>query len=154
MSRFNFPIADVAAGQEIFPADTYNFELGEVKAFEGKEKEDGSKAYGIRMRLKIVSEGPHKNKGLLMSNYMHNEISQQMTKRFIMAVLGYNQKDEKAFDEAYAAKDWGFDTETGEVGAVYKELEGKIVTGELAIGVNKQTGNEQQNFKKWMVFGA
>lgn len=155
MSRFNFPVADVAAGQEIFPPDTYNFEVGNsVKAFEGKEKEDGTKAYGIRLRLKIVSEGPHKNKGIPMSFYLHNEVSQQMTKRFIMAVLGYSQKQEKEFDAAYGAKDWSFDTETGEVGEVYRELEGKLVTCELAIQPNKQTGDEQQNFKRWMVYGA
>ena len=85
---------------------------------------------------------------------MHNEVSQQMTKRFIMAAFGYEQKREKEFDATYAPKDWSLDFETGEIGEVYRELQGKIVTGVLSIGPNKMTGDEQQVFKKWMPFGA
>lgn len=158
MSRFNFPIADVAAGQEVFPADTYSFEIGEPKGFVGKEPDSDAKAagktqaYGVRMRVKIVSEGPHKNKGFLNSLYMHNDASQQMTKRFVMAALGYKQNDEKDFNEKYGAKDWSFE-EDGTVGEVWRELTGKMISANVTVGINKMRNEPQNNFA-WIPYGS
>ena len=158
MGRFTFPIADVSAGQEVYPADTYSFEIAEVKGFVGKVPDADAaaagktQAHGVRGRVKIVTEGPHKNKGFLNSLYMHNDASQQMTKRFVMAALGYAMSQEKEFNELYAAKDWSYD-ENGEVGEVWRELTGKMITANVTVGINKLRQEPQNNFA-WVPYGS
>lgn len=153
MPRYENDPTKVAASIEVFPKDDYEFIVGEPKAFE-RTNAKGAQSYGIRFPVQ-VAEGDYKGKRTVFSTYQQSEGAQQMAKRFIMAVLGYGAKreEEKRFDADYAGKDWGFDTDTGAVGDMWREAVGKRVIGSLDVRIGDD-GGEQQDFKGWRPIGS
>lgn len=140
-----------ASGLTILPADTYTFEIGEPKAF-ARQGQNGEN-YGVQFPLKVVG-GEKDGKRVFMSGFMHTEGSLGMTKRFIMTALGYNPRTQEAeFNEKYASADWSLDTDAKTCGSIYHELTGKLIIGELDVRMDNK-GQEQQNFKSWLVYGG
>lgn len=154
MPRYEFDPSKVAATIEVFPKGDYEFQVGEPKSFIRKNKKNED-SFGIRFPLTIMEDmngGHAKGKRTVNTGYQHSECAQAMTKQFVMAVLGYegNQAGEKMFDAEQAGKDWSFDPDTGAVGDAWRQVTGKRVVGSLDVGKNEETGDPQQQFKKWI----
>ncbi len=151
MPRFEFDPTKVAANIEVYPKGDYEFIVGEPKAYIKKSGEDQHDSYGTRYALTIALPDEYKGKRTVYSTYLQSEGGQSMAKQFMMAVLGYGKgkAEENRFDSDMRGKDWSLDFETGGVGDMYRELTGKRVIGTLDVQINKNTGDEMQNFKGW-----
>lgn len=151
--RFENSPANVVATMEVFPKDDYLFGIGEPKPF-FRQNSKGQDSYGIRLSL-VVKEGAYEKKRTVVSLYEHSEGAQMMGKQFKMAALGYGKgrAEEQRFDAEWGTKDWSFDTDSGAVGDGWRELTGKLIIGSLDVGINENSGDEQQQFKGWRVAG-
>lgn len=149
MPRYEFNPDAVSAVIEVLPKGEYEFIVGEPKAFGGKNQAGGD-SYGVRFPLVLAEDSNGKRKGtrIFFSTYQQSEGAQAIAKQFLMAVHGYkrNEEGEKAFNGEFAGKDWGFDTDSKSVGDAWMSAKGKRVKGALDIGMNTNTGAEQQQF--------
>lgn len=147
MGRFGFDPNSVTAGFEVLPKGDYVLTVQNPKGF-SRTNNEGKLSHGVRVTLKVTQcdNSALVGKTVQHTLYGHSEGAQKMTKQFVMAVYGFGSKDEKAFNEAFGAKDWGYD-EDGSVGEVYKEMDGKVVFASLDVKLS-DTGEEQQNYKK------
>jgi hypothetical protein len=154
MGKFDFDPNAVQATIEVLPKDTYTFEIKSVKPFESDKTDNGGKhTWGIRFNMK-VSGGDKNGATIIFNGFMHNEGSQNNTKRFLMAAYGYTV--EKEFNDAMESKDWNYDPDSGTVGSAWSETVGKLVVGNLDVqmGTGDSAGKEFQNFKGWQVYGS
>lgn len=149
MPRYEYDPSKSQATIEIFPKDEYEFIVGEPKAFIRKNRKNQD-SFGVRVSL-THTEGAYKGKRTVFTCYLHSEGAQSMSKRFQMAVFGYEAKAEaeQDFNKATSGLDWSFDPETGSVGAAWKQLGGARVIGNLDVGKNEETDEPQQVFKSW-----
>lgn len=152
---FSFRPSSVVAGFEILPKDSYTFEVGEPKSFKNISKNPdkaGQEIFGVRYPLKVVSEGPKKNKSISTQLWLHTEGGVKMAKGFLMAVSGYKMNDEKAYDDKYDAADWTLDIDNKSCGSAWHELTGKLVNCDLDVQMDDQA-REQQKFGNWRIYG-
>jgi hypothetical protein len=146
----NDPTA-VSAGFTILPRDDYEFIIGNAKAFYKTGQNGKADNHGVRYGL-VVASGPMEGKKSAPFNgYQHSEDAQGFTKQFLMAALGYDKgrEEEARFDADQKGKDWGYDTDSGSVGDAWQELVGKRIVGSYDIGINTETGAEQQKVLGW-----
>lgn len=129
--RFDKNPANASAGFIRLPKDTYTLEVVSVKPVQFDQNPQAIRA-GVNIALLVVSEGQYKGKTVSYFAAFHDEMNEGISKRFQMAVCGYNPKnadEERKFNENEAAKDWSFDTDKQNptIGDAWKELKGKIV---------------------------
>lgn len=143
----------VSASIEILEKDDYEFTIGEPRAFFRKNRNQQD-SYGIRFPL-TVAEGRKKGTKIFISLYQQSEGAQSMAKQFMIAAYGFpsTREGEKAFDAQFAGSDWGFDTDVGACGEAWKGPVGKRIIGSLDVGIS-ETGEQQQQFKKWRALTA
>ena len=153
MGKYDFdPTKTSAAGIPVLEKDSYLFEIGEPKSF-ARTNQKGEPSYGVMFPLKVV-EGPSAGKKVFFNTYMQSDGGRAAMKRFVMTALGYNPRDkEKDFDAAYGGADWSIDPDNNKaVGALYHELTGKMIIGELDVKVGMDD-KPQQDWKNWLVYG-
>lgn len=152
MPRFENDPTKVTAGFIVYPADTYEFLIGEPKAFYRTNKKD-EPSYGIRVKM-TIAEGEFKGKPFMHTLYQQSEGAQSVSKQFLMAALGYGKgrTEEERFNNDYRGKDWGFDTDSGACGDMWREMTGKRIIGQLAVKT-ADDGSEQQDTKAWLPYG-
>ena len=146
MGRFGFDPNTVTAGFEILPKGDYILTVMNPKGF-AKNNDDGTlRNHGVRVTLKVAQTDNTALVGKTIQHtlYGHTEGSNRMTKQFVMAAYGFGSKDEKAFNEAYGAKDWTYDENS--VGEVYSGMDGKVIFSSLSVKLD-DNGNEQQDYK-------
>ena len=150
MPRFEPDPSKISATIAILEKDEYEFLVGEPKSFEKKNADGTIANYGIRYPLTVM-EGPRKGAKQFQTCYQHTEGSEAFSKRFVMACLGYDgtPDGEKAFDSAYAGRDWSFNTDDGSCGEVWRECANKRVFGAADVGVNNKTKEPMQQFTGW-----
>lgn len=149
MPIYNNDPSKVVAGFTVLPKDSYEFIVGEPKAFE-KTGQKGVN-YGVRFPL-VVATGPMEGtKAQPHVCYEHTQDAEAFGKQFKMAALGFGKgrEEEKRFDKEYGGKDWSFDTDSGGVGDAWREMVGKRVIGDYDIGINPNSGEEQQKVLGW-----
>jgi hypothetical protein len=152
--RYEPDLTKVTAGIEIFPKGTYEFSIGEPKAF-SRENRQGVTTVGTRypLRCEMVHAGDQnfKNKRTLTSLYLHTEEAQGMAKRFIMAALGFNgnQEGEQTFDAEYKGRDWSLDPEVGSVGDVWREPTGRRVLADCDSQIVKGDDGTERTFQSF-----
>lgn len=167
--RFAPDLSKVRAGIRIFERGDYEVAIpeGGVKGMCYLKEVEGGKDYyvsGVRVLLEMV--GKLKNDGQLDREfadetvtparlYVHTEDAWGITKRFIMAALGYGLKDEERFDKDWTPNaDLSIDGEGDEValGSSWKELEGQ----HFVVTLDKETyeGREQQRHNNVLPVGA
>ena len=149
MPRFNPDPSKVSATIEVLEKGDYELSIGEPRTF-FRQNSKGDDSYGVRYQL-TVAEGPKKGTKIFYSCYQQSEGAQSMTKQFFMAILGYDRKpsEEKRFDADTAGQDWTFDTDSGMMGDMWRFIAGKRVICSMDVGINNQTGEQQQKFNKW-----
>lgn len=147
MPRMEVAPTEVVASFEVLPKGTYELTIGEGKAFM-RQNRHGKDSFGVRYLL-VVAEGPKKNAKVPVSLYQQSEGAQAMSKQFIMAVLGFGnkQEEEERFNNAYRGADWSFDTDTGHLGSVWKELEGQRVLCDMGVQFSKELDADQNTYK-------
>jgi hypothetical protein len=145
--NFAFNPAKAAATQRIYEKGTYEFVVGEPKAFYRDNTATGGKeSFGVFYPL-TIAEGEYKGERILHNLYLHTEATAGMNKQFIMAVLGYNPRDnaaEQSYNEEHANDDFAVNFESLELGQGWHQLTGNRVIFDLDITINKQTGDPQQ----------
>lgn len=138
--------------------------------------EDGTKlSVGIRLTTEI--KGQYDSEGNVVdiadtsiptekvedtTLWIHNKGSKDMSKKIVMAIMGYPKEEEKEFNEWYKQQDFGVDIERSEddeakfvvtPGEGWNQLKGHDVKVLLDAGVRKgEDGDDdtpQQNFKTW-----
>lgn len=149
MPVYNNDPSKVVASFEVLPKDDYEFIIGEPKAFE-KTGEKGLN-YGVRIPLTVATGPMEGKKSQPQVCYEHTEGAQMMGKQFKMAALGFGKgrAEEQRFDKEYGGQDWSFDTDSGGCGDAWREMTGKRVIGAYDIGINAQSGEEQQKVAGW-----
>lgn len=150
------PSKALASGFEVYPKDTYEFIVGEPKAF----YRDGQKGanWGVRFALTIANEGNYKGKKYFKTLWYHTQATEGMNKQFQMAVLGFKagKEGENAFNAQYGAAagaDWSFDTDSGSVGDTWRELVGQRVVADLDVKLGADD-TEQQVERNWRPLGV
>lgn len=148
MARYEFDPSVVQSGFEVFPKGEYELQVGQPKAFERTNNKTGKTSFGVRFPL-TVGSGDYKGKRAMFTYYLHTEGGQQMGKRFLMAALGYDRKQEDEFNKAMAGADWAYDTDSGAVGDAWRKATGARVLGTADVQQNTETDEEQQNWKSF-----
>lgn len=157
MPAFTPNAAKASALNEIFPKDSYEFIIGQPKAFarEYTDKDGNVKPLvGVGYNLRIA-EGDHKDHRTYFQAFVHDDMSLAATKRFLMAALGFkiDSDGEKAFNEKYSDDSvYSFDTDSGAVGDIWREVTGKRVIGDLDIRTTEK--GQFQQFKTWRSISA
>ncbi len=149
MPRYDYDPSKTVASIEVFPKGDYEFSLGEPKAFI-RTNPQGEVSYGVRFAMTITSDN-FRGKRTVQTCYLHNDGGQSMSKQFQMAVYGDKKSaaEEERFNKDHSGDDWAFDPETGTTGEAWHKMTGTHVIGTLDVGVNKQSGEQQQQFKGW-----
>jgi hypothetical protein len=155
MGRFTGAPSKASVGFITLPKDTYNFKIGEPKAYERTVKKEGSETLqqGIRWPLTVESDGTFKGKTVFFNSTQGNEISLGQEKALMMAADGVEPTSDN--DEVWSAEhendDYDADTSTGVVGEGYLRHKGKIVSADVDITTSTKDGNTAQ-FQKWVKF--
>lgn len=138
-----------------------------------KKDEDGNTtedvSAGVRIPLKVVgrvrsdgsvdTEVDYAGEQISMASFwLHNQGSVKSTKRALMGIFGFSQKEEDEFNAWYKSQDFSVDTgdedEDGKfsnvtIGEGWKQLDGMHAIVNLDKSINKRTDEEQQDFKSW-----
>ena len=159
MPRFDVPMDQVRATTRIFDRGEYEIIVKNHQPFlRVRENNDGTTTdvAGVRYYLEMVGQVDaagnvdEEFKGeqvQSLSVYVHTEGGQRGAKRFLMAVLGFD--DEEAFNAEYAGKDFSVDGEGDAitVGAVWEEPVGKRFRATLDSEIFND--EEQQRFRNF-----
>ncbi len=157
MPRYDTSMAGVVAS--LFgniPAGHYRFKIGTAKAFQKKETKDGveiTKNFGIRYPVEVVDviqgDGRIGDKQLV-NLYQHTKDSIGYSKAVHLVLCGFDQtpEGEADYNDKFASMDFGFDTDSGEVGQAWKECEGSFF--EAIVDVQKNGDQENQKWKKYI----
>lgn len=149
--RYEADLTNVVAGFAILEKGEYELAIGEPKSFE-RPNRAGVLTYGVRYPL-VVAEGPEKGSKVMFTVYTHTPDGMSFGKPFVMAALGYKSGDrnvEKQFDAKFKGSDWGFDTESGATGDMWREVTGKRVMATVDVSLSKEDGITQQ--QQWKGF--
>lgn len=146
------PSANTASVQ-IWPKGDYEVIVGTLKAFLNKNDDGTDKNWGIRCVFQLADDDTQK---IIYSGYLHTQGASSFVKGFQLACYGVEKKPsaEKMFDEQYDNADWSLNFETGEVGEAWKNMEGSRIIASVDTQINKQTGDEQQQFKNFRPLGS
>ena len=152
MPKFNHNPSDSNAAQLVLEKDTYNFEIGKPSVFIF-DKDPNKVSYGVQYPLTVMSDGKYKGKKIFFRCFQHTDGSRDMAKRFLVAAEGFNpqkQEEEEKYNEAYASKDWGFDTDAKTYGDGWEIPVGKLVTADADIKEKDGNMNQNLNFKPYL----
>lgn len=148
--RANPGIIGATATILVLPKDSFEFKIGAPKLF-SRQNQKGEQVYGLRYSLEITSEGPHTGKNIPVEQYFHSEKSFGMTKRFLMAALGYDMtsEGEEKFNQDHAETDFAVDTDEEYIAPIWKDIEGARIKAD----VDKSTYNGRDgNSFTWFAF--
>lgn len=156
MPRYTPNQANNAAVQEVYPKDQYEWIIGEAKPFfnagkdadanGGKEK---AETFGILYVLTHAA-GPYVGKKYFKRCFMHNTISEDMTKQFMLAAHGFapTAEGEKDFNDKIATLDQAFNTDDGSCGDYWTSIKGGRVLCVLTVGeYNKKPQNNDTDWQ-------
>jgi hypothetical protein len=155
---FNMDLTAVSVALVVLDKGEVVFKLGEPKPFYRVKRDEagnetGDEVFGVGYPLTVEFPEEHAGGRQYFQAHMHTEGAQGFTKRFVMAALGYDPRDsaqEKIFDEKFRGADvWGINPETGAVGDIWREIKGRSVKCEVAIGQHSKTGEATQDFKSF-----
>lgn len=148
--RYDSNLTEVTSALVVLKPGEYEFLVGDPKAF-SRKKEGGAEVVGISFLLtvaEIVSDGDPNARGkkVYRELYLHSEKAKPFTKQFVMASYGYENREEHeiVFNEKTRGLDWGYNTDTGEVGDVYKGMRGTRVICGVGQQPNEKNPNEMQ----------
>lgn len=153
MPRYTPDFNTVSANFVMLEKGEYEFQVGEPKAFE-RTNQEGKVSHGVRFML-TVAEGAAKGGRTMFTCYPGSDGGMSFSKQFLIAVLGYAQDSsgEKQFNEATAGEDWGYDTETGACGDMWRRALGKRVRAIVDIKIG-ENGQQQQNWVRFLPVAA
>lgn len=155
MGRFSGAPTKASVGFVTLPKDTYEFAIGEPKAYERIQKKDGAEntLQGIRWPLTVRSEGQMKGKTVFFTSTQGNDISLGQEKALMMSADGVEptSDNDEVWSQEHENDDYDADTSTGVVGEGYLRHKGKIVSADVDITTSTKDGNTQQ-FQKWVKF--
>ena len=153
--RFTPNLSAVSAGIPLLDDGSYEFSIGEPKAFARTTQKNGIdvELSGITVSFKVVEGPSHINKNIPQSFYLSNEDAQPMIKQFLMAAYGFGKASEAGFNEQFSnGEDYAYDAETQEMGEVWRGLAGKRILAEVVSKPSKQDPNQMQNRFTWAPF--
>jgi hypothetical protein len=146
--RFTPNMADVTTTVPIIDDGDAVFEINQPKLFARKNAKD-EEVYGVQLGLLIKQAPNHVGKTIPQQLYLHTEASLPMTKRFVMAALGYDPNDEtvaEAFNAKYPSEMWVCDWDNNVIGEVFNRLAGQNIAASVTHGLTKpQDGSEPRN---------
>lgn len=153
MPRHNPNLATATAAFENLPKGDYTFVIGDAKTFHNKgTNQDGSEKenYGVQYNLRVKG-GEKDGKTVVIRHYMHVDTTMGMVKQFMMAALGYalNEVDEAQFNRDYPNADYSFDTDTTELGEMWKKVVGSLVEAAVDIQPQKNNPDRQNQTFRW-----
>lgn len=156
MGRFTGAPTKASVGFITLPKDTYNFRIGEPKAYErvaGKGTDKEQLQQGIRWPFTVESDGSFKGKTVFFNSTQGNEISLGQEKALMMAADGVEASadNDEVWSMEHENEDYDADTATGVVGEGYLRHKGKVVSADVDITTNTKDGNTAQ-FQKWVKF--
>jgi hypothetical protein len=155
MGRFSGAPTKATVGFITLPKDTFEFTIGEPKAYERTQKKDGAEnlLQGIRWPLTVKSEGQFKGKTVFFTSTLGNDISLGQEKALMMSADGVEPTadNDEVWSLEHANDDFDADTATGVVGEGYNRHKGKVVMADVDITISNKDGNSQQ-FQKWVKF--
>lgn len=182
--RFAPDMSTVTVNIPVHPKGPYLLNVKRVSGYAGpqKEDEDGKKkeswfvyegqklSVGTRVTLELVGKfnsanelvpfadlGFESNKVADNTLWSHNKGSLEMSKKVVMAIMGYDKEEEKEFDAWFAAQDFGIDVDpvegedkyTAKLGNGWEQLVGKNVRVQLDSKIDKRNDETVQDFKSW-----
>ncbi len=127
----------------------YEFIIGKPKSFQ-RENSKGILSVGVRFPM-TVAEGPMANKRTFYTCYVHTDGAKGFTKQFWMAALDYplTREGEAKFNAENQDLDLTLETELGECGEFWHSLTDRHVTAAVDLGVNPDTGEPNQAWKRF-----
>jgi hypothetical protein len=155
MPRFTPNLTGVAAGVPVLAKGSYEFAIGEMKPAVNNRQIDGVSVQQqvVRTSIKVISGESNLDKTLPHTLDMNNDFGAQFAKQFLMAALGYARNEEGRFNADFADDEkWAIDAETGELGEIYKEAQGKNIRAEVTTYIDKKDVSIERNNFKWLPF--
>ena len=172
MPTFEPDFENVKATTRIFGKGEYELDLKTIIGFvQYKKDEPETITYGVTIFPKMV--GKVDSRGQLTEEFagedvepiklwMHNDGSLKGTKRFLMAVAGFDKKEEKEFNEWYKSQDFSVSADEADdgsfenvvIGEGWKSVAGKHIRANMDSRLYEPEGGEsreQQNFKGWII---
>jgi len=162
MTRFQPDLAKTKAGMPIYERGEDEVKINAVKVIHYIKEESGDEIAGAALTLEMV--GLVQNDGSLdralegetvapLRLYVHSEKAWPITKRAIMAALGYSLDDEDKFNNDIAANlDVGVEPGEGDEDATLGSGWKRLVGQRMLMTLNKRTwqGREQQQHEGFM----
>jgi hypothetical protein len=150
MPNFAPNLSKVAGTITVLPKDSYEFIIGEPKAYlrQNKKQED---MHGVQYPLKVVG-GPMDGKMIYFSAGMHNDGSAGATKRFMMAAYGFevSSDNEKLFDETTENLPQGYNTDDKSVEDFWRRPVGTRILADVDQNVDPNDSSKvYQQFVAW-----
>lgn len=147
MARWNNSLGNTTL-RVIHPVQTGSrLVIDSVKPFQGEIKEDGKQSIGVAIKGSF-QDGPSEGKFFDQIFWLHTEESERMTKMAVMAIYGYDRKQEPEFNQFAADLDQEVDPDSETLGSFWTNLVGRVVKVDIDIKPNKKTG-DLQNQVKW-----
>lgn len=135
--RYEPNTSDVSSTLEVFPKDSYEFKITNIKpSFKVKEK-DGQQTDNVAMTVTLEHTGGLFAGKKFVQIFNHVEpggSGEPFLKTLLMAAYGYaaNKQAENAYNrDLLPTKDQSFDTDTGEVGSLYQGAIGNVLMGDV-----------------------
>lgn len=150
MPKYTVNPTEATAGQVILEKGEYAFEITKVAPFIF-DKNPEKISYGVGATVKVTTDGPFKGKTIQARCFQHSDGARDMSKRFVMAALGFDVKQEDLFNAEFGGSDWSFDTDDKSVGDAWRQLEGKILRGDAQEVKMDNQGNQNQNIN-WKLY--
>jgi len=144
---------DTKATAEVFEAqDGVEFKIGKGKGFMRKEADGSIRNYGVRFSITRADDGRQS----FANFYLHFDGGPRMLKQFQMACVGMkrDKEGEAQFDSQFGDGDWRIDWESGDLGEAWSVLNGSRAVCDVTVNVNKDTGDQGNNFNKWRPVGV
>lgn len=162
MTRFQPDLGKTKAGMPVYERGEYEVKILGVKPIYYVKEEEGTEVAGASLSLEMV--GRVQNDGTLdrelegetvapLRLYVHSEKAWPITKRAIMAALGYTLDDEDTFNNDLAATlDVGVEPGEGDeeatLGSGWSRLTGQRML--MTLNKRKWQGREQQQHEGFM----
>lgn len=152
MPRYNPNLTTAQAGILILPKGDYEFGISDPKLFSRKSAGEGGverHVFGVQYNLVVKTTGEYEGKTIPLQLYMHTENSFGMNKQFVMAALGSSINQEDEFNEKYADADWSIDTDENEMGDIWKNVGGNMISATADIVPDKRDVERKQQRWSW-----
>jgi hypothetical protein len=151
-SKYQRPSNKVTAGELILPKNEYLLKVGAPTIFSRIREEDNAEIYGARYPMTVVSDGEFKGRSIRsLEMYAHTDGAVRMTKRFVMASLGYDpnsQSSEVEFNVEFP--DFTVDPEEQTLSECFNRCAGCVVVATVDVKENARRPGEMQNSFGWM----